>query len=201
VAYPGVSYGLEGILIFSEIDPVFHDAVVTGDFGPGLAVSSTIDYSPQYFLFNGQAEIILTGVVPAIAVGDRLLVRLLNAGMMTRSPLLLGSLMTLVSEDGNLRPFPSEKHSALTLTAGKTMDVLVVPSSGGVSMSLFDRRGFVSRGAAAGSGTPTQQPIEGLPTALPGATSIPALPVSATAGTGGGGGGGGGFCFISSLTF
>jgi hypothetical protein len=191
-AYSGITYDEEGILIFSEIDPVLHEAAASGNFGPGKALTSTIDYAPKYFLFNGQAEIILTGVVPAILVGQKILLRFINAGLFTRMPILLGSSMILLSEDGNLSPYPTEKRYCVRLPAGKTVDVMVSPTSVG-TMSLFDRRGYVSQGAADGAGTPTQQPIEGLP--IPPASGTP---VTASSGDGGGGGGGGG-CFISTV--
>ena len=76
---------------------------------PGLAMTSTVDYAPKYFLVNGQAEYTMTGVVPTIAVGSRVLVRFLNAGLLTRIPELLGASMTLLSEDGNLSPYPTGK--------------------------------------------------------------------------------------------
>jgi FtsP/CotA-like multicopper oxidase with cupredoxin domain len=195
-AYPGVSYDREGILMLSEIDPVLHDAVASNNYGPGSTMTSTIDYEPKYFLLNGQAQIVLTGVVPTIYVGEKVLVRILNAGLMTRVPLLLGSSMTLLSEDGNLAPFPTEKRHSLTLTAGKTTDVMVTPASAGVTMAAFDRRGFVSEGAAGGTGTPTNQEIEGLAIPPDRAVSVQE-PAVQTAGGGGGGGG----CFISALSF
>jgi hypothetical protein len=42
------------LLFFSEIDPVLHDAVASGNYGEGKAVTSTINYRPRYFLVNGK---------------------------------------------------------------------------------------------------------------------------------------------------
>ena len=95
-AYTGIAYDNEGILFLSEIDPALHAAVAGGTYGPNLAMTSTIDYAPKYFLVNGQAEYTMTGVVPTIAVGSRVLVRFLNAGLLTRIPELLGASMTLL---------------------------------------------------------------------------------------------------------
>ena len=192
-AYAGIAYDREAILFLSEIDPALHAAVAGGTFGPGLAMTSTVDYAPKYFLVNGQAEYIMTGVVPAITVGDRVLVRLINAGLLTRIPVLLGSSMTMLAEDGNVSPYPTLKRDALTLLAGKTMDVVITPETGGVMMSLFDRRGYVSLGTANGGGTPTGQVIPGL--AAPPTTGTTVQGQS----SGGGGGGGGGGCFIDTL--
>ncbi len=55
-AYQGVdTHNSEATLLFSEVDPVLHDAVATGNYGPGLAVSSTTGYRARYFLINGQS--------------------------------------------------------------------------------------------------------------------------------------------------
>jgi FtsP/CotA-like multicopper oxidase with cupredoxin domain len=191
--YPGIGYDREAILLFSEIDPALHAAVAGGTYGPGRAMTSTIDYAPKYFLYNGQAEITLTGVVPAIAVGDRILVRLINAGIMSRAPELLNSSMTVLSEDGNVAPYPTLERNALALLAGKTMDVIIAPETAGVTMSLFDRRGYVSLGTANGGGTQTGQVIPGL--AAPPTTGTTVQGQS----SGGGGGGSGGSCFIDTL--
>jgi hypothetical protein len=193
-AYAGIGYDREAILFLSEIDPLLHAAVAGGTYGPNSAMTSTIDYAPKYFLVNGQAEYIMTGVVPAITVGDRVLVRLLNAGLLTRVPELLGSSMTMLAEDGNVSPYPTLKRDSLAFLAGKTLDVIITPETGGVMMSLFDRRGYVSLGTANGGGTPTGQVIPGLP-------SPPTTGTTVQGGSGGGGngGGGGGGCFINTL--
>jgi FtsP/CotA-like multicopper oxidase with cupredoxin domain len=190
--YPGIAYDREAIIYLSEIDPALHAAVAGGSFGPGLAMTSTVDYAPKYFLVNGQAEYTMTGVVPDITVGDRVLVRLINAGLLTRVPVLLGTSMTLLAEDGNVSPYPTLKRDSVTFTAGKTLDVIIAPETGGTTMSLFDRRGYVSLGTANGGGTQTGQVIPGLP--APPTTGTPVQ-----GGSGGGGGGGGGGCFINSL--
>jgi len=157
-------------------------------------MTSTVDYAPKYFLWNGQAEITQTGIVQAITAGENVLVRLLNAGLLTRAPLLLGASMTVLSEDGNLAPYPTLKRDTLSLLAGKTMDVMISPETGGVMMALFDRRGYASVGTDdSDPNTPTGQVISGL--AAPPSTGTT---VQGGGGSGGGGGGGGG-CFINSL--
>jgi FtsP/CotA-like multicopper oxidase with cupredoxin domain len=191
-AYTGIAYNNEAILFLSEIDPALHAAVAGGTFGPGQAMTSTVDYAPKYFLVNGQAEYTMTGVVPSIAVGSRVLVRFINAGLLTRIPLLLGSSMTVLSEDGNVSPYPTLKRDALTLLAGKTMDVIITPETAGTTMSLFDRRGYTSLGTANGGGTPTGQVIPGLP-------APPTTGTTVQGQSSGGGGGGGGGCFIDTL--
>ena len=177
----------------SEIDPDLHAVVANGSYGDAddLAnnpkqITSPMDYAPKYFLINGSADLAGTGIVQtgSITVGDRILVRLLNAGLITRVPLLLGSYMTVLAQDGNLAPFLAKKYS-LTLTAGKTMDVLVTPTIAGF-LGISDRRGYVTPGATAIGGT-----VGVTVTPTPPGPTPPVVPAS--------GGGGGGGCFISTV--
>jgi hypothetical protein len=48
-AYTGIEYDTDVMLVFSEIDPAVHDAVLANDFGPGKTMTSTINYEPRYF--------------------------------------------------------------------------------------------------------------------------------------------------------
>ncbi|MBW2092207.1 MAG: hypothetical protein JRI34_08815, partial [Deltaproteobacteria bacterium] len=128
--------------------------------------------------------------VPEAFVGDRVLIRMLNAGLRTRVPVILGSFnyMNIVAEDGNVRPYTTERRFSINLYAGKTMDVYIDIQSSS-SLGLYDHSGYVSAGAAAGTGTPTGQTIVGL-AAVPSGTTTIQQPAA---------GGGGGGCFISTL--
>ncbi len=55
-AYPdaATAYMGEVILLYSEVDPVIHNAVRDGEYGPAGTITSTIDYWPAYFLINGE---------------------------------------------------------------------------------------------------------------------------------------------------
>ena len=137
-AYAGVNYSQDKVILFSEIDPVINNAVATGNYGPGLAVSSIIDYTARYFLINGTpfsagAPPLLTG-----SVGQNILLRFLNAGVQDYVPILQGVYMTLWAEDGNKFSFPKKQYSLL-LPAGKTLDALINPTLSG-SIPLYDRR-------------------------------------------------------------
>jgi FtsP/CotA-like multicopper oxidase with cupredoxin domain len=180
------AYDWEGILVLSEVDPALHAAVANNDYGPGKTVTSTINYEPKYFLYHGEASAGVIGVDgTSIAVGDKILLRILNAGLKTRAPILEGLYMTLLAEDGNMLPYPRETYS-LNMPAGKTMDVIVEPEAAGV-VSVYDRRGFVSVGVTEANATTAQIPI----------TAAPTSPTTRL--FSGGGGGGGGFCFISTV--
>ena len=52
-AYSGVPYTTDVMLLYSEVDPALHAAVVGGNYGPGKPVTSTMEYEPKYFLVNG----------------------------------------------------------------------------------------------------------------------------------------------------
>jgi hypothetical protein len=136
--YQNVPYTDSVPLFFSEIDPALHDAVDTGNYGPGLAMTSTIDYEPMYFLINGQAFVPGQAVLPVGTSGGGTLLRLFNMGLKTRCPLLQGAYMKLIAEDGQPYRYPQEQY-VVSLPAGKTIDAMVAfPSAG--TYPIYDRR-------------------------------------------------------------
>ena len=163
-ALPAVTYTQDVILLFSEIDPVIHDAVSGGTFGrnpnppnappPGW-VLSTIDYKPKYFLINGKPydsdQVPLNTILPAVpaTIGDTILLRFLNAGLENRVAVVQGQTPTLHAEDGNRLPFALQ-NNALLLAAGKTLDATFIPTADGY-IPIFDRRlGLSNAGFAPG---------------------------------------------------
>ena len=136
--YQNIPYEVGVPLFFSEIDPALHNAVDTGNYGPGLAMTSTIDYDPKYFLINGQAFVPGQAALSAGTSGGGTLLRLFNMGLDTRCPLLQGSHMKLVAEDGQPYRYPKEQY-VVSLPAGKTIDAMVAfPSAG--TYPIYDRR-------------------------------------------------------------
>jgi FtsP/CotA-like multicopper oxidase with cupredoxin domain len=81
-AYTGVPFDAEAMLLYSEIDPALHTAVAGGTYGTP-AYPSTINYAPKYFLVNGKPHEAGDPALPAGAVGQRTLIRFLNAGLQT----------------------------------------------------------------------------------------------------------------------
>lgn len=137
-AYPGITYDSEVPLLYSEIDPALHAAVVSGNYGPGLAVSSTVNYAPKYFLVNGEPHVPGDPPIAAGEAGDRVLIRLMNAGLENRSLMLQGAHMTMVAEDSN--PYPWRRQQYATLVgAGTTRDAIFEPSAEKI-YPLYDRR-------------------------------------------------------------
>jgi FtsP/CotA-like multicopper oxidase with cupredoxin domain len=134
-AYLGQAYAYdaEAVILYSAIDPVVHAAADADPAG----YSATVDYQPKYFLVNGEAGDPVAPVVTA-GTGQTVLLRLLNAGLKSHAPEILGAHLKVIAEDGNLYPF-ARKHYALLLAAGKTLDALLVPPSAG-NYSIFDRR-------------------------------------------------------------
>jgi FtsP/CotA-like multicopper oxidase with cupredoxin domain len=149
-AYPGVAYEREVTLLFSEVDPVLHEAVASGTYGPGGTVTSTIGYRPRYFLINGEPYSAAVSPLPAGRVGERILLRFLSAGQQTRVPVLQGAYLSLVAEGGSPLRYPQRQYSVL-LPAGGTVDALLTPGAQGV-LPLYDRRLGLSNGTATGGG-------------------------------------------------
>lgn len=132
------AFDAEALLIFSEVDPVMNAATDAGTF------TSPVNYHPKYFLINGDASLTV-GTLPKVD-GETLLVRMVNASLKTRSPVLKDYYMTVHAEDGNLYPFAKTRYQ-LTLPAGKTIDATVAPGTMG-ALKIADRRGFVSFNAS-----------------------------------------------------
>lgn len=140
--YTGVAAAATQTLVFSEIDPALHTAVATGTYGTATGPTSALNYHPRYFLINGKPHQAGDAPIP-VQAGQRTLLRLVNAGIQTRVPVINGLDMELVAEDGNAYPWAKRQYSAL-LPALKTMDAVVTPQlAPGAAMAshpLYDRR-------------------------------------------------------------
>jgi len=165
-AYPGVPYDKSQDLLFSEIDPALHRAVKDGTYGT-TGPTSTLDYNPKFFLINGQPY---TGDPPCIDglnVGDRVLLRMMNAGLREFAPMMLGSYFKVVAEGGNKYQFVETRYSLL-LQPGSTKDVIFRPTRIN-KYPIIDRRLNLTNASATGGGMQTclrvrasvQAPISG----------------------------------------
>jgi len=135
-AYAGVPYDTEALVIYSEIDPALHAAVDDHTYGTP-AYPSTFDYKPTYFLVNGAPYFGGRAPLDGGVVGERLLLRLVNAGLTHRAPQLLGGTFALVAEEGHALPFANERYGTL-VPAGGTKDAVFVPDAAG-RYALYDR--------------------------------------------------------------
>ena len=153
--YPGVAFGNQVKLLYSEIDVQLHAGVAGDYYNPGYA--STLNYEPRYFLVNGKPFQAGDPAIATLTAGQGTLLRFLNAGLQTRVPVINGLTMRLVAEDGNPYPWPAnprEQYSVL-LPAAKTIDAIIVPQAGAggtaARYAVYDRRmGLSNNGAADG---------------------------------------------------
>jgi hypothetical protein len=155
---PNTAFDNEVVLLYSAIDPFLHHAVADNTFGTdnaspttGAVRLSTFRYEPKYFLINGkpyqnQLDPLVQHHDPlpiGAPGGNGTLLRFLNADLAAHAPSFLDTYVSVIGEDGNLLPYPRVHHSLL-LTAGKTLDVLLVPSAPARKIPVIDRRLFVN---------------------------------------------------------
>jgi FtsP/CotA-like multicopper oxidase with cupredoxin domain len=196
-AYPGKTYAVEQVLLFSEVDLDLNDSVVTGNYAgipptPGApvpprvpkALTSTNDYKGEYFLINGEpfsysrSAIPIAGLDPTTLLPQTTLLRFLNAGNEEYIPALQGIYMDVIAEDGKPYPFPKNQYSLL-LAGGKTIDALVTPTAPGY-IPLYDGRGHLTNAASSPGGMRVYLNVPDTPPATSQLLTV------ATAGTGAG---------------
>jgi len=167
-AYPGVGFDHEVVAVYSELDPLLHTQVANdtyGDATTATAKTSTIIYEPQYFFVDGAVDgaavpTALTSPLTSLdqrmvgAANDRILLRLLNAGLESHSPVLLGAAFTVVGEDGNPSQATMLGHSQYStlLPAGKSLEAIWTAGASGV-FPLIDHRRQTAHAAPAQLGT------------------------------------------------
>jgi len=117
----------------------------------------TVDYRPNYFLINGAAyKKSTTTPPPALVIeypanpdgtpnantlmaGNKVLLRLVNAGLRSHTPTIVGLDMEMLAEDGNLYPGLAKQQSESLLPAGQTKDALITLPTADLTFALFDR--------------------------------------------------------------
>lgn len=156
-----VPFESEHRLVFSEIDAQFHAAVEAG-----TASGSIVNYRPTHFRLHRYGPTNLpvllvhrevvnptTGAISystnqtfLVPSAERQLVRMVNAGLTSRSPGADMGHMQFVAEDGKPYPYPREQ-SVVLLAAAKSTDAVIAPllntsatSTGEADIVLFDRR-------------------------------------------------------------
>jgi FtsP/CotA-like multicopper oxidase with cupredoxin domain len=108
----------EELVVLGEIDPKLNNAVTSP------ASFDLRDYSPKYFLINGE---VYTGATAPITTtgGNTLLLRYLNAGIQHHSMGVLGLRQLVVNDDGNELLNP-RLMVAESLAPGQSQDAIVV---------------------------------------------------------------------------
>jgi hypothetical protein len=134
-------YDTSKVLVFSEVDPALHDDPVLHVPAPKAANATPNGYLPRYFLINGEVS---PANLVTVRTGERLLLRLVNAGLQSRAPQLLGGTFEIVAEDGHVTPVSHQQYNTL-LPAGKALDLLFVAPAPG-TYTLYDRRLGLSNG-------------------------------------------------------
>jgi hypothetical protein len=159
-------YDADVALLFSEIDPRQNAAVdaaagvnadplkLFNDVSCSAAAPCyppVVNYAPTYFLVNGQTFDPTQPQSSGFAVSDNavlgghLLVRMVNAGLRTHVPTIVGQSVSLIGEDGNFAPGLPKRQSHVLMAAGKTYDAFLfdAPSASGhytpASFPVFDR--------------------------------------------------------------
>ncbi len=151
LAYAGKNYDQDAILLFSEIDPALHNAVATHNYGPGTAMTSTIDYAPKYWLVNGKPF----PATSAVTMGPgTTLLRLLNAGLDNESAMLPDGQGEVIAVDGRPLGAGLERYfDAIPLPAGSTRDVRITvncPADAGRGLLQGGRLRLSNNGHAPG---------------------------------------------------
>ncbi|NLH72413.1 MAG: multicopper oxidase domain-containing protein [Verrucomicrobia bacterium] len=134
-AYEGVPYFFtrEKVWVFGEIDFDVHDAVRDGTYG--TTVKSMIHSTPDVYLLNG--EPFITTSVSGGPQGATL-IRMLNACYDERIPVVNGTHLKIVAEDGRKYSYP-KLENAVNLPALKTRDALLETASSS-PLTVYDRR-------------------------------------------------------------
>jgi FtsP/CotA-like multicopper oxidase with cupredoxin domain len=134
VAYTGMGYDRELILVFHDIDWELNDAIRAGTYGAvaGATFTSSIYRHPTYFLINGKvwpdAGLDPVNTEPVDPAGERVLLRFVNAGLNTYVPQLLGASIRAVAEDG-MRYLYAKETYGIELPSGKTVDAFLQSAS------------------------------------------------------------------------
>ena len=134
----------------------------------GACYPSVVNYSPRYYLINGQgfdrfqsnASLFATSPASGLTPGTgSVLVRMVNAGLRMHVPSIVGSQIgtgttppsgfSLIAEDGNVLPGKPRVQSEVFMAAGKTYDVMInVPAAGSLALPVFDRELSLSANSA-----------------------------------------------------
>ena len=113
---------------------------------------SGVSYDNEIIMLYSEIDPATSGTAKISAgdVGQRTLIRFLNAGLESHAPILQGKHMDIVAEYGHAYPFARNQYSVL-LAAGITKDAIFTPSSSG-DFALYDRRLRLSNSSAPGAG-------------------------------------------------
>lgn len=139
--YDPNGFDSEATLLFSEIDPLLNQAVADGIYGDpdgDYPTALKVGYKPKYFLLNGRPWSAVAPPLATVSGGDTVLLRLVNAGLRARVPVVPGQALIQIAEDGyplNFQP----TQTSVDLTAGKTLDAIMVAPVAPGYLAVHDR--------------------------------------------------------------
>jgi plastocyanin len=127
----GPAFDQQYTMVLSEMDSVAQGAVQQSS---GQPPSANTSFTPNYFLINGLAypdtEADASTMVHA-QPGDRVLIRVVNAGQLAHAMHLHGYHFDVVASGGNVVPNPPRKDTVL-VAPGETYDLLFVADQAGM---------------------------------------------------------------------
>lgn len=159
------SFDVDATALLSEVDVAQHQRIQStlgtdGQQAQWKGGGSTLAYAPRHFLINGRPldgnNVAASDIGVSAPNGARVVLRLANAGLQSRSLMLTNGSWRVLTEDGHPYAAPREQSTVL-LPAGKTSDVAMLAANAGalgttaIIGALFDRRG----GAAGADGGAT----------------------------------------------
>ena len=149
VAYLGVPYDKQRVVVFHEVDPAIQNAIAAGTYGPGGTITSSTHRDPHYYLINGKAypqTSLDPGGTDPLSAGQTVLLRFFNAGLETHVPQIEGlGHMRIVAEDG-IKLAYSKEQTGFEFPSARTTDVIVTPGTG--RYPIYDARLDLTNAAA-----------------------------------------------------
>ena len=124
---PATAYDDEALLVLSDMDPAFNNN--PADF-------KLYNYTPRYWLINGKAYP-QTATIDSGA-GRRVLLRYINAGLISHSMGLLGLQQQVIAANADPGGWPrGEKGAAFKIPSGGTLDAITTVSASALADTRF----------------------------------------------------------------
>ncbi|KAF3996030.1 hypothetical protein [Glaciimonas immobilis] len=145
---------------------------------------AAVNYAPTYFMVNGKpynqtspadSSAVLPDLAGSDAVTGNIMLRMVNAGLRTHTPAVVGLPFTLIGEDGNVAPGNTKVQNEVNMPAGKTIDALLLPKASaatGTQRRYTDAvYPFFDRGLGLTSGNETKGGMQGYLVVAPARTA------------------------------
>lgn len=124
---PATAYDDEALLVLSDIDPALNN---------DPAGFRLYNYTPRYWLINGKAYP-QTAIIDSGA-GRRVLLRYINAGLVSHSMGLLGLQQQVIAANANPGGWPhGEKGAAFKIPSGGTLDAITTISASALANTRY----------------------------------------------------------------